>query len=308
MRRPRLRLELLPPPVATQTKIRFARVGYLLTMAARRLTGRRSANADSVRNGLRWSLDLREGIDLSIYLLGRFEVGVSRTLDAAVRPGMTVVDIGANVGAHTLPLARSVGADGLVVALEPTAWAYRRLQHNLALNPELEGRVRALQVALGEPGGSVPETLFSSWNLSATGEAVHATHGGSPKSTDGCTATTLDQVVAEQALSRVDLIKLDVDGFEAKILRGGRDTLTRLRPQILLELCSYTLAEQGDRLDDLLELLWSAGYDLRQPRGDPLPRDRRWIEQALPRGGSINVLAVPGLRPDPASEAATDRP
>jgi hypothetical protein len=64
------------------------------------------------RDGISWDLDLREGIDLYIYLAGRFEWGLSRILTSLVRPGDTVVDVGANVGAHALPLARAAGAEG----------------------------------------------------------------------------------------------------------------------------------------------------------------------------------------------------
>jgi hypothetical protein len=78
------------------------------------------------RRGIRWDLDLAEGIDLSIYLLGAFEprlVGAYRKL---IRPGACILDIGANIGAHTLQFAQLVGDRGKVVAYEPTCVRIRQ--------------------------------------------------------------------------------------------------------------------------------------------------------------------------------------
>ena len=291
MTRDAARLELIPG-LSTRTKMRLARAAYVAVRAARLATGRWRPQAVVTRNGLRWDLDLREGIDLAIYLVGRFEVGVSRTLAAQVHPGMTVLDLGANVGAHTLPRARAAGPPGRVIAVEPTAWAFSRLQRNLSLNPELSPRVEAIQAALGEPGGEPPQALYASWELSRR-SGSHSVHGGQAKATTGAGFLTLDALVEGRSLDRVDLIKLDVDGHEARILRGGAETLARLRPRILLEVCAYTLAEHGERLTDLLAPLEAAGYVLRNARGEPLSLDAPALERALPTGGSINALAVP---------------
>ena len=80
------------------------------------------------RQGLTWQLDLREGIDLSIYLLGRFEPSTVRCYTRLVNPGDVVLDVGANIGAHTLPLARLVGEAGRVIAFELTRYAFLKLQ------------------------------------------------------------------------------------------------------------------------------------------------------------------------------------
>src|ERR1700732_2573671 len=80
------------------------------------------------RRRVRWTLDLREGIDFSIWLLGAFELATVRAYERIVRPGDTVLDIGANIGAHVLHLARAVGAEGKVWAIEPTDYAINKLK------------------------------------------------------------------------------------------------------------------------------------------------------------------------------------
>ena len=97
--------------IKTKQKILLARWVQLLVMAARRLAGR-GPSTQVTRQGIRWAQDLREGIDFSIWLLGSFEPETVRCYQRLIRPGDVVLDIGANIGAHTLPLARAVGPSG----------------------------------------------------------------------------------------------------------------------------------------------------------------------------------------------------
>src|ERR1700730_18469952 len=103
----------------TTHKIAIATIASKGVLFTRRLVGLGST-ADVSRRGIRWRLDLREGIDFSIYLLGSFAPSTVRTYAGLVESGDVVLDIGANIGAHTLPLARLVGPAGRVVAFDPT--------------------------------------------------------------------------------------------------------------------------------------------------------------------------------------------
>src|SRR5262249_37993601 len=153
------------------------------------------------------------GIDFSIYLLGGFEPRSIRLYSRLVKPGATVLDIGANVGAHTLPLARLVGPSGRVVAFEPTQYAINKLRANLDLNPTLSARVSICQVLLvaGEHA-LVPKQLYSSWPLFESQDPLHPQHGGRLMDTVGAEAITLDEAMRKWALQQVHFIKLDVDG------------------------------------------------------------------------------------------------
>src|SRR5713101_4640646 len=83
------------------------------------------------RYGVRWNLDLDEAIDFSIFLLGLFERQTVQAYQRLVWPGNIVLDIGANIGAHTFHLARLVGPNGRVFAFEPTAFAFHKLLANI---------------------------------------------------------------------------------------------------------------------------------------------------------------------------------
>ena len=189
-----------------------------LGAALARLLGVATAHLPSpqirVVRGIRWELDLREVIDASLYFSGSFEPRAERAMGRHLGPGMTAIDVGANVGYHTLRMAIEVGPGGRVIAVEPASPVVTRLRRNLSLN-ELKN-VEIVVAALGDHDLEAARLrLQSSYPLSGRGasEAVLVR------------VARLDSLVLERQLNRVDLIKIDVDGQEAKVLRGARDTL-----------------------------------------------------------------------------------
>ena len=278
----------------TAHKIAIATIASKGVLLTRRLVSLGST-AEVTRQGIRWRLDLREGIDFSIYLLGAFEPRTVRSYEGLVKSGDTVLDIGANIGAHTLPLARLVGPTGRVVAFEPTAFAFGKLQENMALNPELAPRISARQSMLvAERASEVPATLFSSWPLSAE-EELHAKHKGRSMTTRGASAETLDDAVAGLGLAAVDFVKIDVDGHELPVLRGGANTIERFRPSILIELSPYVHAEEGYDFDDMVAFFQQRGYRFRDANtGRELPMDTARLRAAIPDGSGINAIAFSG--------------
>lgn len=280
-------------PLPTRYKAALARAIATPVLAGRRIAGRGPV-VEASRRGIRWRLDLTEGIDFAIWLLGSFEPGTRRAYARMIDPGSVVIDIGANIGAHTLQFANLVGPAGRVVAVEPTAFAFRKLTENLRLNPALEDRVVAVQaMLLASEDERPPDELFSSWPLRA-GSDLHPKHRGSAQSTSGARAATLDRLTAELSLETIDLLKIDVDGHEPSVLRGGLDTLRRSHPEILMELSPYVLEEAGSSAGELVDLLVSAGYELHDlDSNDRLPNDPRMLADLVPDGSSVNVLARP---------------
>jgi len=148
------------------------------------------------RRGLNWLLNLREGIDLSIYLLGGFEIGTLRRYAQLVKAGDVVLDIGANCGSHTLPLAQLVGPSGSVLSFEPTAYAFAKQEVNISLNPALKPRIRSHQMMLvAEASDPLPDSVYSSWPMEAA-EDLHSGHRGRRMSTQGSLKATLDDSCA----------------------------------------------------------------------------------------------------------------
>lgn len=146
-----------------------------------------------------------------------------------VRPGDTVVDAGANIGLFTVPLARAVGSTGCVIAIEPNAAAVERLRASIALN-----RLTNVQVETAAVGDTSGQAEFFV-------AADSAYSGLQPDERSPATATTTVQMVTVDAVwasagrPRVTLLKLDVEGAEARALAGAEELLAACRPAVLLE-------------------------------------------------------------------------
>lgn len=278
---------MISNPLKTSDKIFIARMLSAAVRTVRHLAGK-SNPARVRRGGIRWELDLNEGIDFSIYLIGGFEPRTLKLYRKIVQPGQTVVDVGANIGSHTLPLAKRVGNGGIVAAFEPTAFAYRKLVANVALNPELSRRIVPLQTMLaGNRGAGLAPSLFSSWPLEKSGD-LHAAHKGRRMDTSGAAVATMDDVLDRLGIGPVDFIKIDVDGHEHEVLKGALQTLKSFRPALLMEFAPY-LIEKED-FYEMVALLQNAGYrffDANSLR--PLPVRPDPLDAMIPAGASLNV-------------------
>jgi FkbM family methyltransferase len=277
--------------LATSSKLALARILRRLVGWARAAVGRHGTEVVCRRRGVKWSLDLDEGVQFALYL-GLYERGTSAALRRLCPANGIVLDVGANIGALALPLAAALSTGGRVIAVEPADQAYGRLCRNVALNPLVTDRLQMLHLALVGAGDRADERYFASWPL-AVSNHVHPVHQGVPQASTA-RASTLDALVRELALTRVDLIKLDVDGHELAVLRGGRNTLAQLRPTVVFEFCPYLLDELGESPHALLSIFEEGRYSLRDERTlAPISRNRDRLIRAIPHGGGINIVAVP---------------
>jgi FkbM family methyltransferase len=276
----------------TAHKIRAARMIYHAVHAGRALLGRTDQEVVS-RDSVTYDLDLSEGIDFGIYLGNFYERQTRSALTKLVSPASLVLDIGANIGAHTLHLAQLVGPLGRVLAFEPTDYAFRKLRRNLDLNPSLASRVEAFHCFLtANDDVGVPNVIYSSWPL-VVEEGLHAKHLGREMKTDMAQARSLDGILAEHAAGRkVQLVKLDVDGFECDVLRGAGSLLRDTRPIFVMELAPYVLEERGTSLDQLVSYFVPNGYVFYDERTHKrLPSTARELQELVRSGESVNVVA-----------------
>jgi len=197
-------------------------------------------------------LDLGDHLQRAIAAdcLERAEEEVTR---AILRPGDQVLDIGANIGYHALRWAQRVRPAGMVFAFEPAPPNYEALLANLALNPQL--RVEAQQLALGDRSGSLALSSDRPGITSGSYSAKNTNSGGFD-----VRQRTLDDWAADRDLARLRLVKLDVEGWEAKVLDGATATIATRRPHLMLE-WNPGHNETHELADRLGHLRAEGGYD-----------------------------------------------
>jgi FkbM family methyltransferase len=277
--------------VKTRRKIAIARLLCTGILGVRKLLGL-SNQVTVKRGGIWWNLDLTEGIDFSIYLLGGFESNTIRLYTELVKPGYTVLDIGANIGSHTLPLASRVGKSGRVIAFEPTGYGIHKMRTNIELNRDLAPRILVNQMMLvAHEDDRLESEIYSSWPLFGKAEEIHKEHLGQLKDTGGAVAITLDRAIQNLQVTKIDLIKLDVDGNEYHVIAGGKNTLSHQKPPILMELAPYLFDPKSRQFENLIALFYELSYELYDiDTGKFLPLDADYLRNIIPVGGTRNVL------------------
>lgn len=284
------------PRLTTRTKLVMARILRTFVGAWIKVVGGDVRRVRCKRNNVEWLLDLDEGLQLALYL-GVYERSTTRALAQLAGPRAVIIDVGANIGAQALPIATRLGGDSRVIAVEPADSAMARLRQNYTLNPALADRVTLVHRALVAPGERAASNYFASWPLS-TVPGSHPVHLGAPD-VSSAVGSTLDALIGELGLARVDLIKLDVDGNEIPVLQGASATLARHHPIVVFELCPYLLEERGEAPVALTRLLAEHGYTLYDERTlKPFSVGDETLVGSIPAGGGINVIAaVAPLRP-----------
>jgi len=180
-------------------------------------------------DGLKLRLYLGNDLSKTLYVGGSFEPNEFVLLDAVLRPGMVFVDGGANEGVYSVFAARRVRRNGRVVAFEPSTRERDRLEANVRANRLRNVDVRA--VALGEEPGEATLALAGYGHEGQN--TIGPTVSNPNVETIGHVPVRVERL-DDAGLDSVDVIKLDVEGSEARVLRGARRTIERDRPIIQL--------------------------------------------------------------------------
>ena len=167
------------------------------------------------------------------YLLHGLEPSLVKVATGILRPGDTVVDIGANVGFLTRTFASLVGKSGMVWAFEPDPTTFECLLYNTRTLPQ----VSAYQVAISDQIGDM--TLYLHPTSGMSNSLVNAWRGSSNITV---TTSTLDALMTRSISAPVRLIKIDVEGAELLVLYGMQETLRApSSPQVIFEFCPNNL-------------------------------------------------------------------
>lgn len=215
----------------------------------------------------------------SLQVYGDFSIAEGELFRQLVRPGTVVVEVGANIGAHTVALSRMTGPEGKVHAFEPQRIVFQTLCANLALNQCTN--VYAHQAGVGAESGSIV--------VPPTDPATENNFGGISLQTEGegerVPLVTLDGL----GLRACHFLKVDVEGMEFGVLKGGEQLIYEYRPVMFVE------NDRDERSEALLQLIMDLGY-VAYWHFAPLfhPGNfARVVENIFGTDSSLNLLCVP---------------
>ncbi len=202
------------------------------------------------RNNINYNINLREGIDLSIFLGIQNENSISNINKITnINDKKIIIDIGANIGSVSLPLAK-IFRNSRIISIEPTIYAFSRLRKNVSLNPNLKKRINLLNICISNKKMEIKE-VHSSWNFLNNGKK-HKVHLGTLKKTS-LKMKKLDQICSK--FKNVNLIKIDVDGHELDVLKSGKKTIMKHKPFIYFEFAPYLYREFGYSSEILIKFV-----------------------------------------------------
>jgi FkbM family methyltransferase len=230
-------------------------------------------------------LDPSDFVDQSLYLSGLYEFGDYSEMIRATKTGDFAIDVGAHIGAYTLGLAKAVGTNGQVHAFEPNPVTFRRLQRNVELNSL--GNLRLNQIAVSDSAGEAhlnsPTERNTSGATLVSEERVH----GLPTQTYAVHTTTLDYYVETNGISHIDLLKIDAQGYDLRVLRGAENMIRRWRPRIMIEYDPYWLVRAQSSGSELLDYLRKLRYSVFEAKRGKL------VPAIPPENNLVNLHCLP---------------
>lgn len=205
---------------------------------------------------LNFQVDTSYPMETSVWLAGVYEIITTNFFKEVLRQGDVVLDIGANCGALTL-VAASLVKDGKLYAFEPAQSVRSRLQGNIDLNPHLKDVVTVLPYGIGltrSKGFYNEDPNYrgnGSLQVQAQGIAIDI--------------LSLDEWVALEKLDKIDFIKIDVEGMEYDVLRGGKSVLETHHPMIYFETLQLFFERTSHSIETIYEFLADLGYKVVTP-------------------------------------------
>ena len=204
-------------------------------------------------NGIKLRVDVGDYIGHCIYFgFNGTERKSYEKLFSLCRPDFYIVDIGANIGYTSLVMS-SLVKTGAVVGFEPDPYSYQQILGNYKRNKQTN--VKCYNIGLGEQSG----IAFLEERL----ETCRGANRIAAKDVSGIEIKldTFDTIFPQLDFKKIDLIKIDVEGYELKILRGAKEILKRFKPLLFIEVDENNLKDQGDSAKELIFFLQELGYN-----------------------------------------------
>lgn len=205
------------------------------------------------RRGLLFDCDCHRNVtDQHLAWRGYCELAELRAAAVFIRQDDTVLDVGGNIGCHAMEFGRMVGPRGHVTTFEPDPKVFSRLQCNLALNnmPWIEARCQALADRCGTQ--SFVRAHYQGQGFLASGRATDLQ----------VETVTLDDFCRNLDVNRLRFVKIDVEGGEERVLKGGMVIFETRRPVLMMEFNVKALERSGSSVERVKKILNELGYKI----------------------------------------------
>lgn len=219
------------------------------------------------RDGINYNLDISDIIDWFIYF--GFKENSRINLYFLINENDVIIDAGANIGDVSLHASKMVGSKGRVYSFEPDSDNFNRLQKNISLNTF--SNIESINKGLGDNKG-----LFNLFQVNKNNRGMNRilfdTNIECPYTV--IEVTTIDNFIIENNISKIDLIKIDVEGYEMKVLKGSESTINKFHPKLFIEIDDNNLQKQNNSSKELINFLVNKGYVLSfADNGKLIPRN-----------------------------------
>jgi FkbM family methyltransferase len=225
------------------------------------------------------------GLSLELATEGIHEPLFTKLLSKLIRPGMTVVDIGGNIGYYALLESKWVGPSGKVIVFEPAPESFELLKANIQKNKL--SNVHAYQLAVGETRQRTVFYLYKQANWNSL--VRHAKPDGELL----IDVYPLDELLRNEP--RVDLIRMDIEGYECQAINGMKEVLVRHKPIICVELhCALVSTSE---VEHFLNTLRQLGYEIRYAI-QRIKDEAFWGKLLTCKENAIEQISIEGLLND----------
>jgi FkbM family methyltransferase len=204
-------------------------------------------------------------IDRSVLINGCYDKPLHLLLEHKVRQGMTIFDIGANIGEVSLHLASLTGSYGNVISFEPNKNCIERLNKNIAIN-NFNDVIKVEQIALSDKKG-IASFSYADINIQNQGMGSLINFPDDVlRIIDDVIVDTLDNYVLNNSINKIDLIKIDIQGGEIAFLNGALLSIKKFHPDLIMEISEVDLASLGLSSKDLIFKIADLGYRIFEIR------------------------------------------
>jgi FkbM family methyltransferase len=213
-----------------------------------------------IEPGVTMWLDPYDLVSGSILASGEWEPKTWQALQPHVPAGGTFVDVGAHIGWYSLKAAKLVGPRGRVIAVEPDHETLRTLRDNIRASGA-SAIIVVAPVACSDSEGTLNFYAAPRANTGLSSLSLkNASQLGGIAGSYQVRARRLDDIVKEAGVTRVDAVKIDVEGAEFLVLKGAAETLDHYRPVVAVELMDEGLQAMGSSVEEVMAFMRAHGY------------------------------------------------